>query len=251
MADSTETLIGADRRRVSGMFAGHLHERVIIDSVLQGNYGRVIVDSAELPRAALLQLDQHNALAGDPEAEAAEALIGNIHEGLVITASKPWRDRVLQDKGTEVSVHRRTQMCSATLELEQTRRVADNVPAGYEIRRIDRSMVPEALGHLAYSSPEEFLRNGFGFCGFCGDQIVSRARTFIDSNDGIEVAIIVGEKHRGRGLAKATAAALVQHSLELGYDPNWTAINAASVRVAETIGYIRGAEYELLELTGA
>ena len=250
MKGSTPTLIGADRRRLKGMFAAHEHERVIIDAILQRGYGSVLVDSLDAPDVALLQLDSFSIPAGDPDAPTADDLVRKISGGLVVTATEAWRRRVLQDRSGKVQTERRTAMSSARLDLDHVRRMAGTVAAGYEVRRIGPDLIPEALGHLSYSSDDEFLQNGFGFCGLWGEQIVSRARTYIDSNEAIEVAIIVEPEHRGKGMAKATAAALVQHSLELGYDPHWTATNATSVRVAQSLGYAVAGDYELIAMSG-
>ena len=66
---------------------------------------------------------------------------------------------------------------------------------------------------------------------------VERKVTFDTKDSGIEVQVDTRAQFRRQGLASACAAALILACLRRGLYPNWDAHNAASLALAEKLGY--------------
>src|SRR5687767_1813804 len=108
-------------------------------------------------------------------------------------------------------------------------RVEPVVPAGYEVRRMDKSLARDAA---ADADPElttfwldlsAFAERGVGFCAVdsSSGRVASAAWSAYEPADLVEIAVGTAASHRGRGLSPATANALVHHCLAHGIDPRW------------------------------
>ena len=230
------------------LFAAHTRQRVIIDAVLGKGHGQAIADSASVPQVALLTVADFAVPAGNPDHPLARDLIKNLPPVLIVPASAAWRRCVLQIHGSRISKQPRVELKPEKLELDHVRQLAQRVPEGYQICRIDLEMAPRAMGHLAYASAAEFIDKGIGYCALWNGEPVSRIRSYIDSNKAIEISIITDPEHQAKGLATATGATLIAHCLEQGIEPHWNATNAISVRLAERLGYVQNGSFELLVL---
>ena len=230
------------------LFAAHTRQRVIIDAVLEKGHGQAIADSLSAPQVALLTLADFAIPAGNPDHPLARALVEALSPGLIVPASAAWRRLVLQVHGAKISIQPRVELSPEKLELIRLRQLAQRIPEGYQICRIDLEMAPRAMGHLAYASAAEFIDKGIGYCALWQGEPVSRIRSYIDGNKTIEISIITDPEHQGKGLATATGAALLTHCLERGIEAHWNATNPISVRLAERLGYVHNGSFELLVL---
>ena len=241
--------IDPDKRAVLvELFAAHTRQRVIIDAVLEQGHGQAIADSASAPQVALLTLADFAIPAGNPDHPLARALIKDLSPTLIVPASAAWHQLVLQIHGTRISIQPRVELSPEKLELAHVRRLAQRIPEGYQICRIDLEMAPRAMGHLAYTSATEFIDKGIGYCALWKGEPVSRIRSYINGNKAIEISIITDPEHQGKGLATVTGAALLAHCLERGIEAHWNATNSISVRLAERLGYVQNGSFELLVL---
>jgi len=68
------------------------------------------------------------------------------------------------------------------------------------------------------------------------------------SSRTVEVAIATRPAYRGHGLAAAPAAALLEHCLETGLTPRWSASNPVSQRLAVRLGFRPAGVCEVLYL---
>jgi RimJ/RimL family protein N-acetyltransferase len=238
-----------NRSALVELFAAHPRQRVIIDAVLEKGYGQTIADSESTPELALLTLaDVFAVPAGNPAHPQARNLIQGLSPALIVPESEAWRELVLQVHGSRINTQPRVELAPEKLQLDHLRQLAQRVPEGYRIQRIDLELAPRAMGHLAYASAAEFIEKGIGFCALWNGDPVCRIRSYIDSNKGIEIAIITDPEHRAKGLATTTAAALLIHCLEHDIHPYWNAVNSTSVRLAERLGYVQNGDFELLVL---
>ena len=149
---------------------------------------------------------------------------------------------------------------SEKLDTVHLRKLRAQLPDGYRLERMDlklaRQLAAERSGFssdhlLNFSSPQDFIERGFGFCILAGRDIVSVATTFAVCNKGIEIQINTRKKHRGKGLATVVAAQLLIHSLENNLDPNWDAENEVSAGLALKLGYTPQGTYPIYTYTGS
>jgi hypothetical protein len=99
---------------------------------------------------------------------------------------------------------------------------------------------PPELRASLWSGPEELLTKGIVACGLDGARIVSTALLVAVNAWYGEVGVYTVEGYRGRGMATAAASLVVQGICEMGRVPVWSAgaTNAASLRVAQKLGYV-------------
>ncbi len=133
-----------------------------------------------------------------------------------------------------------------------------NLPEGYRVRRMDRSLltdpnvvVPDQIADWVtiedcWGTVDNFLARGIGFCVLQGNQVVSRCLADCMVGEQIDVGIITHSAHRRKGLAAIAAAATVEHCLGHGFSAvGWhcDADNIGSWRTAEKVGFKRNREY--------
>lgn len=97
-----------------------------------------------------------------------------------------------------------------------------SLPAGFHLRRVDEALAADAsLGHhselLAEMQSEapsvaDFLAGRFGFCVQHDDELVAWCLSEYNHNDRCEVGIETLPAFQRRGLATATAQALIAHA---------------------------------------
>lgn len=99
-----------------------------------------------------------------------------------------------------------------------------------------------------FKDREDFLRNGFGFVCYVGEELASAATTFGYYSGGYELQIATNPKFRRRGLAGAVGAAFILECLRRGRRPHWDAANLTSVRIAQRLGFEYDGEYTAYEI---
>ncbi|HYF63961.1 MAG TPA: GNAT family N-acetyltransferase, partial [Herpetosiphonaceae bacterium] len=95
-----------------------------------------------------------------------------------------------------------------------------------------------------WPSEERFLEQGFGMAALSGRRLICWCTAEYRSAARCGVGIATEPKYAGRGVATATAARFARHCREAGVTPHWECRrdNAASVRVAEKLGFALLAE---------
>ena len=144
------------------------------------------------------------------------------------------------------------------------------------IQRVDISLASqlknEGLSTFpGFSSLTDFAERGIGFCATINDRIISYAVSLIQGREGIDIGVetlfkpflpkssslcreginIGVETHpdfRNKGIATAVGAKLLAHCIEHDIYPHWSASyeNVTSIYLAEKLGYVRDAVYEIL-----
>lgn len=101
--------------------------------------------------------------------------------------------------------------------------------------RMDGGTVPKAY----WSSADEFLRGGVGFCVLRGGRLSATAFSGFRRGALLEIGIETIPEFRGRGDAARAVAALVEHCVSAGLEPIWACrdSNVASYRLAERCGF--------------
>ncbi|MGC1121150.1 MAG: GNAT family N-acetyltransferase [Candidatus Methanofastidiosia archaeon] len=96
-----------------------------------------------------------------------------------------------------------------------------------------------------WDSVNAFVRKGMGVCLLLDDEIVCRCTSRHVAGNCHNISIATTEKHRGKGFATLTAQAFVDICLSHDLIPVWMADedNAASIRVAEKLGFEKAGKY--------
>lgn len=241
----------ADRHRLAALFEDCRYDRVLIDSVLEGSFGRAYADSPTNPTAARLDSAEFTILGGNPNAAGARDLFHVAPIGYVTPQTAEWR-QALQD---EFGPHLRTlpfiEFSTVALDRAHLVGLAGTLPALFKLERVDRALAERLPVDMDneycfenFYSLDDFLERGIGYCIVHRDRIVSAATSFARSQRAIDIEIETVASYRKLGLATVVGAQLVSYCLEQGIEPCWLAANAVSERLALRLGYVRGGRYE-------
>jgi hypothetical protein len=241
---------------LAALFERHLL-RAIVEAVFEGRLGSVTSDDPDHPTVARLSLGCYAIVGGDPTHALARELVASIEppREIVYGNDPAWRRLILDVHGDRVSDRPMTIFDASGLDPAHLERMAADRPASYRLTRMDAShagrldaeLQPHAL--QVFDGPHRFTREGLGFATLAEDGTVACAATsYTVSARHLEVAIATRVAHRGRGLAAATAAALMRESLARGLVPEWSASNPISKRLAARLGYRPAGECEVLLL---
>ena len=253
---TTPVEIEAARRNILiPLFQSCQYDRVLIDSVLEGRFGKAYADSAHQPAVARLDSGAFTLLGGDPRATGARDLLRLAPIAYVTPQTEDWR-RVLQEEfGAGVTVLPFTDFSPAALDPTHLARLIKTVPPSFELGRIDRSLaeqLPSDLGNAYFFenfySVEDFLGRGIGYGLVYQNKIVSAATSMAQSRKAIDIEIETVPGFRRQGLATVVGAKLIVHCLEQEIEPRWLAANAASEKLAVKLGYVRRESYETLAI---
>jgi len=124
-------------------------------------------------------------------------------------------------------------------------------PAGFELRKLNAELVPKTerfrieLGSRFWSSPEDFEKNGLGYCLLKDDQIVSLCYAAAISERLAEVDVVTDEAFRAQGLASIVSRQFIRECLVREITPTWDcfAYNTASLRLALKLGFAEVRRY--------
>lgn len=247
-----------DPAAIRPLFARHTTLRAVIDSVLEGRLGTAWVNDPAVPEAARLDLGCYAVFGGDPFAPGVGRLVAGVPAGRepegkewVIEPSVAWRSAL---GNVHPDLQDRSMQTYSASRLDPSRLVAWSraLPAGFVMARMDAAMAsqldedlqPHAL--QVFGGVADFAANGLGFCALDGDRVACAATSYAVSSREVEVAIACRSAYRRRGLARATAAALLVNCLESGLVPAWSASNPVSQYLAERLGYRRSGRCAVL-----
>ena len=123
------------------------------------------------------------------------------------------------------------------------------LPEGYELKEIDADLVSEIIGQvvpsLFWSSDEEFLEKGKGYCLVHNGEVAAVAFSAAVSSNQIDIGIETAEAHRRKGLAAIVAKKMVAYVKSIHKEPVWdcNVSNIGSLRTAEKAGFCVVAEH--------
>ncbi|KFN01344.1 GNAT family N-acetyltransferase [Bacillus clarus] len=240
------------RKKLVSMFEDF--DNVVLLSYLQGHMGTAWVNDLENPTVAQIKVGIFTFYAGDSNAKETEELLQNIPERiLVIVNDDEWKqcveafhkrkiDKFLRYRFKRNSeVFNRTKLKSYILEL----------PEGYELRKIDASIVNNPTLHSIskdftsqFRSIDDYVNRGIGYSILHDGNVVCGASSYSIYDDGIEIEVATDLDHRRKGLATVVCAALILDCLENGKYPNWDAANSTSAKLAEKLGYVFDKAYD-------
>jgi GNAT superfamily N-acetyltransferase len=207
--------------------------------VIQTGHGACFADRWPDPRAVLVECAGNFSLSGDPGALAPADLVERI-AGFV-EAPGPFVP-LLRSAFPAARVWERV-----ILDLATAPRFA--LPPGDVVRRLGpgdadhlRGLGPESrwIGKTL-GGPEGLASSGWAWGAFAEGRLVAVACIFFVGDRYEDIGVATEPEFRGRGLSGACAGALCEDIRERGRRPSWTTSpdNAASLRVAEKLGFTR------------
>jgi RimJ/RimL family protein N-acetyltransferase len=235
--------------------------------VLEGSHGgRVFVDDLEQPQTAfMLTWGCWGYLAGDPdnadfcqalnEALFAKAFLDERAWGLFLSCPPAgWTEPLAAvcDPRQPIEFPRRHYVARRSSYDWRA-----DVPQGYAIRRMDRSLLdlpgielPDDVKQMAdvIDWETDVAQKGCGFVALHEGQIAAWAMIDCVVGDVGEIGLFTREAHRRRGLATVTSAATIAYGLAHGLSTivwDCHAYNAGSIRTAEKLGMERERDHTM------
>ncbi len=240
------------RNKLATMFE-NMNSTMLL-SYLQGHMGEAWVDNLENPTVAQVMVGIFVFYAGDAHSEAAKELLYNLPEHiLVIVDTDDWKKRIetIHAARIEKFDRFRFEKNPEHLDAKHLQGYLSTLPEGYELKRIDASLVNEDSLHKLspeftglFDSAQDYLNRGLGFCIVHKGQVVSGASSFSIYDNGLEMEVATDPAHQKMGLATIVSSALILDCIEKGIYPNWDAANPESLHLAKKLGYVFKEPYD-------
>ncbi len=151
----------------------------------------------------------------------------------------------------DVEKHPRYRFCLADPEhrISECESTENEIPTGYELKEVDAELLSRISGRIVpsqfWSSAEEFLENGKGYCLVYDGEVAAVSFSAAVSSKQVDVGIETKEAYRRKGLATIVAKQMVSYVKSIGKEPVWDcdAVNAGSKATAEKVGFEMMAEH--------
>ena len=127
------------------------------------------------------------------------------------------------------------------------------LPNNSEIKDIDSELISKIHGgitpYLFWSSAEDFLSKGKGYCVVINDIVVAWAFSAAISDEEIDIGVETNEKYRGMGLAAIASTAMINYILSENKKPVWAchSMNTSSAKLAEKMGFKKTSECSIIK----
>ena len=173
-------------------------------------------------------------LGGTPSAESIAAVDENFRKRPLVCLTPEWQAHI-QKSYPDAKVFTRTLMAPVN------RFVIPEVllPGGYTVMPFDANAFDRhPFGHGEnYADFVDFEANGVGAVVWHNGEIVASASSFLTLDKEIELDVSTLEAHRGKGLASACIALMLQNCAQRGITVHWDAQNDTSRHLAEKFGF--------------
>lgn len=216
--------------------------RVYPCSIAEGfQSGDIYVNDGDEPEAALFW---HYCGFGYISGKASEEFLSEIYEEMT---SGLERRLVLITADDDVAAFFRdkdVQMDSRAEYVYLPKRNSGTA-AGFQIEQIDASNISKIGGRIipsfSWESPEQFLKEGFGYVALERGRVCAVAFSAAVSSDEIDIGVETVEDHRRMGLAAMLADRMCRHITGLGKKPVWahSISNKGSMNTALKCGFVQ------------
>ena len=232
----------------------------MIPCYFEGLLGCGIAERAEAPRWAAVRAGDFLFCAGEPRniGELPEYIKSNIGDDVLVIPEDAvlWKEALLSEGmkfGRIIRFH--TRLPEGGLDAEALLQITERAEGCLRLVRAGEAEC-ELLRDCEWENSfvgnflnlEDFLKHGFAFCLFAGDELASAASTFGYYSGGYELQIATAPKFRRRGYAQIVGAAFLLECLRRGKHPHWDAAHQGSVRLAQRLGFLPDGEYIALTL---
>jgi GNAT superfamily N-acetyltransferase len=182
-------------------------------------------------------------LDGEPEPESIARVESHFRNRPLVCMTGAWEEQI-KAQYPDAAVYWRTMMkpaCRFTIP-EKT-----EIPEGYRLTGMDEAAFeqhPFSHGEH-YSGWAAFQAEGSGATAYYGEKIVAAASSFLSMKNEIELDVSTQEDHRGKKLATACIARMLQDCMKRGITVHWDAQNEVSRHLAEKFGFEAEQEYSV------
>ena len=182
-------------------------------------------------------------LNGEPEPESIARVDSCFRNRPLVCMTKVWEEYI-KVRYPDAAVYRRTMMKPACRFI-----VPDHaeLPEGYRLTGMDEAAFeqhPFSHGEN-YSCWAAFQAEGSGTVVYHGGKIVAAASSFLNVNNEVELDVSTLEDYRGKKLATACIARMLQDCMKRGIIVHWDAQNDVSRHLAEKFGFEAEQEYSV------
>lgn len=251
----------AQLKKAAMLFEGW--QETMIWSALQNIQGRVFTDTAENPSSAAVVLGDFCFLAGRPHAGlipfAASLEDYPLSMCIMVPQDSNWAQQIEKSLGQRARKVTRyaTEKDGNAFDRGKLEAMAENVPAGYEVRLFDENLYRQAVSAdwslslaIQFDRYEMFQRLGIGAAAIhtASGKLAAGAASYSRYEKGIEIEIDTHPDHRLKGLARCCGARLILECLDRGLYPSWDAQNPESLHLAESFGYKLAGTYTAYEI---
>jgi GNAT superfamily N-acetyltransferase len=238
-------LTKANRLKLAEVFRALKQVDMAIPSMVEGQHGKVLVDTLENPSIYALVIGPFWYFAGDASGVSAQGLAAEFPPYALLMPSAPgWLETIQSVFGERLTPFSRHSFSSAELSDEHLNRLLAQSKHRDAIQPIDEKLashltnLPDSPFDLSdFDSAADFAARAPGFAMLDGEKLMGLAYASLVCSQGIEVSIFVDEPYRRQGVATTLAARLLLASLQRGLRPNWDAANRESCDLAEKLGY--------------
>lgn len=228
-----------------------------VAAVCQGTVpGEIYVDTLEHPAIGLARTPEGEYVVGDAARETAyPALRALIPETAYLILEPDYWVQVLGQIWAN-PVARRHPRLHLRWQRPDTLNWRGRLPSGFDVVAIDEELLgrTDLRNHheitdrmTGWHSTDDFLQNGFGFCGIWENTIVSRCMADCLVGNRCEIGVGTDVQFRRKGMALAVVTATIEHCLSRGITHiGWHCLrsNLPSRALAEKAGFRVVAEYD-------
>lgn len=236
-----------DTAKAAKLFEGWEDLDTGVVACLEGVMGKILVTDPDDPKSALAVIGDFAFCAGEPD---LELLRGKPERWMLLVPQNEAWERLIEENFVAYKRIRYAIKKETTFEREKLEPMAQALPEGYTLRRIDGELYDACLRDelfkdcvSVFESKERYLELGRGYAVLKDGKIVSAASSYSRYRGGIDIEIDTAREERNKGLGSAAAARLILSCLDEGLYPAWDAANILSVRLAEKLGYEFSREY--------
>ena len=168
----------------------------------------------------------------------------SLADKVIISEEPSWQEFL--DGQSELSQFTRYAFADrASFDTEALEKWQSRLPANYYLSPIDKESY-ECLAREAWSQDlqgdfsdfDQFqAEGGFGFLLYSDKEIVAAVSTGLVYHGALEIEIATKPAYQRQGLAKILGAQMILEAQKRSLFPLWDALNEASKKVAESLGY--------------
>ncbi|WP_124068093.1 GNAT family N-acetyltransferase [Clostridium sp. E02] len=237
-------------------------EGVLPRGAAEGRMGRVWVPELYNPTFCLIVIGNFAYVfgicpKGEQVLELKELLIKQCRHSLITPADERWSEWLEETFAGEFRILSRYAMRKDRNHFSEKTLTSHTktLPEGIQIRKMDHQLYDLALKEewssdfcSNFETPEDFIKDGFGFAALDGTKLVSACSAYGISQGMIQVKVATRREYQRQGLALACSSCFLLFCLEKGVFPSWDGDNIPSSGLAEKLGYIFEKEYQVYTL---
>lgn len=228
---------------------------VLLNKIFEG-YGFILSDQSISPHVALAFLGGRIIYAGDAHHQSAKDLVKSLDiQPEVLPLTKVWEKLIREVHQDKVKTKMRYYFPCSALDQKVLYSIKLDTSDDLELVRIAEHHVEKLKAELGeeyhihhFSSFQEFIEQGCGYCIVKGEEICAATIAAVRSQNQIHIQVNTKEEYRQQGLATKTSAALLSYCLKNGINADWDAANSISQGLANKLGYKKCLPYQVLSV---